>query len=374
MRHLIVCAVVIVSSLLLRCACVAEAQDRTDQKIDIAGDAPVAGFYDPSVEYSQDGRTGWLAYSSVTGNEKPFGPYVHTHLAKSLDHGASWKFVQTVNMSVDDSLKTPAGTYLSGVWRYEVPSLVNTPNDPGRGWKLFAHKYFSTRKEDRMFAYGWIVYRWASDPAGTWSEEIPLFGAGRFPPVPYHATKVDLNTLDPGLRDVVAYSEPGAFFKDSRLYLSLTAARPDGPGQLILIASGDRGQSWSFIRTLANRADAQALGYEYLDGSSIVEEDGRVFLLAVPGSSRRMHDGTWIIEFEDLTEGKLRRDSKGKLVVYKRIPPQQSILSGPGAGQSGYHRFNTGGGIIFPQFNLRAYPEVFQIFNTHQRIVLPPKP
>jgi hypothetical protein len=213
-----------------------------------------------------------------------------------------------------------------------------------------------------------VAYRCASDPAGTWSDEVPLFGAGRFPQAPYNVTKVNLNTLDDSLRDVVAYSEPGALFKDSKLYMSLSAEAPDAPGHLILIVSVDGGKSWTFAGTLATRADARALDYDYLDGLSLAEENGRVFLLAVPGSKRLMHDGTLVIEFENLSGGKLRRDSTGKLIIHKRIQPQKAILSGPGAGQSAYHRFNVNGGIVFPQFNLSAYPEVFQLFNTHLKI------
>ena len=368
-KVMLLCTAAAVLALSASCTRPAGAQDQHYQKIDIAGDTPVSGFYDPSVQYDQDGKTGWLVYSSVTGQERPAGPYVHTHLAKSLDHGASWQFVKAINASSDGLLRMPDGQSLRGVWRYEVPSLVYTPDDAGKEWKLFVHRYFWNPKNDRMFAYGWIAFRWASDPAGTWSEEVPLFGAGRFPLAPYHATQVDLNTFDPSLRDVVAYSEPGALYQDSRIYLSLTAARRNGPGQLILIVSADQGKSWSFVSTLATRADAEVFGYDYLDGSSLVEENGRVFLLAVPGSRRLMHDGTWIFEFDNFAEGRLRRGSDGKLAVYQRIRPQAAILSGPGAGQSAYHRFNTGGGIIFPQFNQRAYPEMFQLFNTHQAVV-----
>ena len=348
-----------------------EAEDRNDRKIDIAGDPPVSGFYDPSLQYSRDGETGWLVYSSVKGAERPFGPYVHTHLAKSADHGATWRYVLEVNTSSDALLHMPDGQSLPGVWRYEVPSLVYTPGDTGKEWKLFTHRYFWSPQGGSMFAYGWIAYRWASDPAGTWSQELPLFGAGQFPPAPYHVNRVDLNTFDSTLLDVVAYTEPGALYKDGTIYLTLTAARRDGPGQIVLIASADQGNTWTFVRTLLTRADARTFRYQYLDGSSLAEEDGRVFLFAVPGGRSLMHAGTWIFQFDNLAEGRLHRDSNGRLAITKRILPQAAILSGPGAGQSTYHRLNSGGGIVFPQFNLSAYPEVFQLFNTHQRIVDP---
>src|SRR6266851_866240 len=38
-----------------------------DAKLVVAGDAVDRGIYDPSIAYAPDGRTGWLAYSSVTG-------------------------------------------------------------------------------------------------------------------------------------------------------------------------------------------------------------------------------------------------------------------------------------------------------------------
>lgn len=38
-----------------------------------------------------------------------------------------------------------------------------------------------------------------------------------------------------------------------------------------------------------------------------------------------MHDGTWAFEFDNLTEGKLQRDSESKLTVFKRIAPQAAF-------------------------------------------------
>lgn len=39
-----------------------------------------------------------------------------------------------------------------------------------------------------------------------------------------------------------------------------------------------------------------------------------------------------------------------------------------GAGQSDFDEHNTYGGIIMPQMNMSAAPEVFQIFSTRERI------
>jgi hypothetical protein len=82
-----------------------------------------------------------------------------------------------------------------------------------------------------------------------------------------------------------------------------------------------------------------------------------------------MHDGTVALEFESLRDGRLKRNPDGTLRVAAYFPPQPSILSGPGGGQSDYDEHNTVGGLLMPQFNVNAYPEVFQIYQTGRRIV-----
>jgi len=328
------------------------------------------GIYDPSIEYSRDGTVGWLLYSSVTGEYKPVGKYVHTCLAKSIDHGRTWTYVGRINTSADATLDLGDGKTLAGAWRYEVSTLVRDDGAPEGDWKLFVHKYFWSPKKDRMFAYGWIAMRTARDPAGPWSAEIPLFGAGKNPPAPYHETRVDLNSLHADLRHQVTYSEMGSLSHDGILYLSIGAMWILGPDKIVLIRSRDHARTWEYVRTLATRDDAKALGYGWLDGSSLTEDHGRFFLLATPGSHKLMHDGTIVFEFESLDQGALKRDSDGHLAIAAYFPPQGSILSGPGAGQSDYDEHNTAGGLIMPQFNLHKYPHVFQIFSTGR--MLPP--
>lgn len=346
-------------------------------KLVILGEKLQGGIYDPSIRYTPDGKTGWLAYSSITGDYKPVGPYVSTHLARSDDHGRSWRFVQEICRSADGSLRRPGSEPLPGVWRYEVPSLCCDPTDRGREWKLLVHKYFWNAQNDRMIDYSWIALRTAGDPAGPWSEEVPLFGtgevllpgAGRFPRDPYHQTKVDLNQLSPTLAGAVGYSEPGTLVQDGTIYVSMTLLRPWGPDRIVLFASPDHAATWRFVGTLLTRKDAQALGYSFLDGSSLAADGGKVFLLAVPGSPRLVHDGTVAFPFESLAEGRLKRNPDGSPAVAAYFPPQPSILSGPGAGQSDYDQHNTEGGLLMPQFNVKAYPEVFQIYQTGRRLV-----
>lgn len=339
------------------------------------------GIYDPSVAYTPDGKVGWLAYSSVKGDYKPIGQYVHTHLARSTDGGANWDFVKVLNTSTNGTLVMPDGKQLPGVWRYEVPTLVFDAADPdaSRRWKLFVHYYFWNPKRNRMPEYGWIALRTAADPAGEWSADVPLFSAGKNPPAPCHKPRVDLNALDASLKNSIAYSEPGALAHDGLLYVSLSALQPRlGLGgirvghTIVLLASDDHGGSWRFVRKLLDNDDAGRFGADAFDGSSLAEDGGRFFLLASPmrrGRVPEVHHGTTAFEFESLAEGRLRRDTNGLPALATYFAPQPSLFSGPGAGQATYDAHNTRGGLLMPQFNLKAYPEVFQIFSTGRRIV-----
>jgi hypothetical protein len=67
--------------------------------------------------------------------------------------------------------------------------------------------------------------------------------------------------------------------------------------------------------------------------------------------------------------GKLHRDWDGHPVIANYFAPQPGVMSGPGAGQATYDPVNTRDGLIFPRFNWRAYPEVFQIWQTGRHIV-----
>ena len=105
------------------------------KRLTIEGDTSVNGIYDPSIEYAPDG-SGWMAYSSI---EVP--KYVHTRISKSSNRGKTWTFVNEINQSTDAQIEVNGET-LTGVWRHETPSLVHHPEDTGKEWKLYWHKYF----------------------------------------------------------------------------------------------------------------------------------------------------------------------------------------------------------------------------------------
>jgi hypothetical protein len=349
-------------------AAAAQAETPRFEQLVVAGEVAKNGIFDPSIEYGPDG-VGWLAYSRVRLPE-----YVDTHLAKSTDHGATWTYVASINESAPDTI-TIGGKSRKAFWRYETSTLVYDATDnPARRWKLFAERYPSVpphKAADNLHAEGWIEYKYAADPAGPWSQAVRLFGSRA------NGCLIDLNDLHPDLRDMKFYYELGSVFVDGTLYLSMDAS-PTVTGlgdwekrKIILIASADHGNTWKYVGTLTDYADAHALGYLVLTGSSLVKVGPRLFLLATPsggGLFKKLnrHNGTFVIELTDIARAKLARDASGRLVISQRLEPP--LTSG---GQADYDEQNTAGGIVFPQINLKARPSFFQIYSTHERIAVP---
>lgn len=313
------------------------------------------GIYDPSVEYDGKG-IGWLSYSSI---EMP--KFVQTNIAKSTDHGRSWDYVATVNESVEDEIECH-GKKVKGVWRNEVSSLVYDPDDPGKEWKIFWHKYFAKSRykpKDRMFECGWIGYKYTSSPDKPWSKEIALFGAkSNFPPKHFE-TKVYLNKLDPDLQGFLVYSEPAALYKDGILYMSLEGSKSRmGMGRwksrkTILLSSRDHGKSWKYLGTLTDYNDAKNLGYVTLTGESLFKKKDKIYLMATPaGSLKKSYkdaDGSYIFAFDNLAKAQLKRDKGGHLRVHQYITPSSNEERDVHGGHADYDEQNVNGGIIMGQ-------------------------
>ena len=344
-------------------------------QVTIIGDDPTSGIFDPSVEYDPVSGEGWLAYSAVLGSLTPWGPHVETHIASSSDSGASWTFETVAAPSTIDQLQNFDGSLIDGVWNAEVPSLVYDPTDPGAEWKLFVHRIFRQSEdnftvEQNLPAYSWIGMRTAPTPGGPWSEERALLSSGPFPIAPYDFVEVAINELDPSLASMIVYSEPGAFVSGGTLYLSLTGLTT-GSDRIVLLSSIDHGDSWSYISTLLSSADITAMGFESVDGTAIVEDAGRIFLLATPETTGVLHDGTIAIEFESLAGGILERIS-GIPEVHLHLPAQPGLPSDRRGGQSDYHEGNTAGELIQPALQAGLFPKFFTFSNTHTRLVAPP--
>lgn len=345
--------------------------------IDIRGQPGPPGAFDPSIQYGRDGRTGWMVYSALGGTIRPSNPFVaSTLLARSTDNGRSWTYVQTINSPID-TIQSVKGKELEGIFKYEVPTLVYHPEDRGREWKLFTHKMFWSPKgrktakvngvtyafKGNRHSAGWITYRYASDPAGDWSEEVELVS---FPPGSPAA--VDLRELSGDFRKVRGYSEPGSLSKDGVLYLSLSAYSRRKKDQFIfLIDSRDGGRTWNYVGKLLDMKDAKALGYDFLLASDMAEENGRVYLIVTPGDKKIPYRGAMVIRFDDLAGGTLRRDGDGKLIVVKHVEPAE-YLSPRGAGPATYDAANTNGGIVMGQVAQSPSGPLRRLYDSRARI------
>lgn len=349
------------------------------ERITIIGETSNKGVFDPSVEYNQDGSVGWLVYSGLEQPRddirSPYPKYIHTHLAKTTDHGKTWIFIKRLTESSDDNI-TIVGKKIKGVWHHEVPTLVYDPDDIGKEWKLFWHKYFSmdnpkskSKPRPRIYKYSWIMYKEANSPQELDSaKELKLFDSN----MTLIKAKYNLNKLL-NWDEPIAFSEPGSLYKDGVLYFSLNAFTGDSiESKLFLLVSFNHGSTWQYVGNLIDYDDAADLGYVRLTASSLVQEKGRVFILVSPiilkGDRDGAHLGTLIFEFEDISKGKLKRDEDGKLIAHKYLPPSVSLKYG-NAGESDYDEYNTYGGIIMPQADPNSAPAIGQIFNTKERIL-----
>ena len=342
------------------------------ERITVIGNPSEIGMFDPDIEYNKNGSIGYMVYSALLHSDYIQLGIDSTYLAKTTDNGKTWTYVKPVNLGTKGEISFQ-GKKITGVWKYEVPSLIYDENNVGKEWKLFTHKIFYPREyKKNFFLFSWISYKYASDPEGEWSEEIALFRTSNTPPPPYRDDVIyNIDDLSHELDDNVAvYTEPGSIVYANKLYLTLTSAKKHGVEKTILLVSEDGAKSWEYVATLLDTDDAKTFGYDHFDASSLAEEEDRIFLTASPGDKRgkvTYGGGIYIIEFEDLTTGKLKRDPNGKLIVIKAIP-RQNLPGNAGGGQATYHKHNLHGGIIVPKGNTNLMPTVLQLYNTNERL------
>lgn len=329
------------------------------QRLNVEGDERHNGIFDASVEYSDNG-IGWLSYSSIT-----IPKFVETHIAKSVDHGNSWSFVTKANTSHETKLELKNKT-VDAVWRYETPSLLFDPADkPDRRWKLFTNRYPVVEpfeETDRLMVKGSIEVQYSSSPDRQWSKPVCVIG-------PATGCGINLASSDPALADVKFMTELGTVIENGVIYMSMDVGTTEnGLGEweryrVVLFASNDHGSNWHYVGTLLDHKDAMRFNYLVFTGTSLVRENGKLYLFATPSGAtnkdNRGHDGTMIMELADISHAQVARDKMGRPIIVKRIEVEKQS-----GGLADYDEQNTAGGIVMPQFTFFGIPEVFQIWNT----------
>lgn len=351
------------------------------KRINIIGEISNKGVFDPTVEYNSNGSVGYLVYSGLEQPQENINSfhikYIHTHLAKSTDNGKTWRFVKRITESIPGSVKSPLfakihkfnDDSIEGMWHNEVPTLVYVPEDKGKEWKLFWHKYFSAdmpvgKKRPRIFSHSWIMYKEAASPEKLdIAPEIKLFSTN----TAVTAARYNFQEFTGGQSNISTYTEPGSLYWNKKLYVALSYFTKGGKSahKLILVSSSDH-KTWDYIGIVLDKRDAFG---DYINfwGAALAEEDGRIFLLISPIHKRKGYQGTMVFEFEDIDKGKLQRDKNGRIVITKYI--KRGLPGKLNSGQSDYHKHNTYGGIIMPQADLDSFPKIGQIFSTKQKIV-----
>ena len=346
------------------------------QSFKIVNDSGDQGVFDPSIEYANEDQ-GWMAYSSISSGEDAFLPGVNINLATSTKGRSRWVFNQTVfNSKIETYVDFEGEEAFErlGIWRYEMPSLVYTPEDTGREWKIFAYRYFWEGSDDFSRTTGTIVYRETGDIAsGQWSEEKWLFSANPYnPPKPYNElVLLHLNVLHPSLNDITSYADPAGFYKDGVLYMTLSAyTSPDYPDRVILIASKDHGQSWLYINDLVTQKDVQALkGYNRFSGAQLIEKDSVPYLLITFGDRLQNGLGSFVLGIKDLESGIMQYNDDGALSILNHFPLNEKVTSPLGGGSSDYHE-NVKKGLLMSVMDEREKDKPFFI-KPHGHEILP---
>lgn len=353
------------------------------ERIDILDDDSNKGYYDPSVEYDANGQTGYMVYSALEQPDPRASlenmQYVHTHLAMTQDQGRTWRFVTRINESLPGTVTSPdfAEAHhldklgIDGMWHNEVATLVYDPDDKGKEWKLFWHKYFSANPSDqpnrpRILSHSWIMFKEADSPAHLANaDERRLFSTD----TAVKSAAYNFQDYLTPTSDVSTFSEPAAFYHDQTLYVALSYFEFPFRHDLLLLASDDHGATWRFVNVPLRQKDARRFDRDYSGfwGVSMAREGERTFLLAPPVHKKRGYQGTFLFEFENIAEGRLKRDENGHLKVIKYL--KRSLPGKLNSGQSTYHAANINGGIVFPQVNMDTAPAVAQIYNTHEKII-----
>lgn len=288
-------------------------------KITIASNpSPTHGQTSPALLRTASGQI-WMAYADVDVSGS--GPVLSSsiRLAHSADNGASYIYDQEVGRPIDT-----VGLSLNGRWHYRTPWLIEDSNDPDatRRFKLFAHKYFfNTNNRTFDYANGAIAMWTAATPDGNWSSEQIVLGWADTPTVLQPRTRV--NTLNTALQSCLWLEEGGASVGSDGIDMVFSCAFEESlvlQRKIVLLRSTDHTQSFSYVATLLQPADAVAYGGSYFSMPALLPGAGTApILFASPVNAEIVDDetaeGCVLFPIADAKTGKLFTEQNAPLAL-----------------------------------------------------------
>jgi len=306
--------------------------------------APARGYADPSIR--RHGRTLWMAYSwtfpeltADAAGRLQLAVRVESHLARSADGGASWRFARELWQSTPAVDESGAAGWLNS----EVLSLA--PRDAAGGdsvWYAVRLRYFvGPDGAPRPTSFTLQLSTATSAELLAAAPEASLGGALT---VPHWRPTTNLAALA-GELSGCTWNDPGLLYHDDTLYLAvqcslfgpgagaaerefvaLFATTPDGPAA---------GWSWRYLGKLAGHAEARELGGEMLMQTDLaVGASGRlvaIFSPSAPATPLAAHFGCRVVEVESLRPPRLARAASGQLRVLASVTATDLLPGGPGA-------------------------------------------
>jgi hypothetical protein len=307
-------------------------------RLDIAGDPAsrtptFSGFADPGIVADLvHPRRIWMAYSHLEGRRATGAsgsavgiPVASTHIARSDDGGATWRFETALwdsPLTPDPERRGPASFFGS-----ETPSLAAVRNGESTRWYSVRLSYFLepvTAYQPR-YATSWMMRVAAADgatPAALAGVEEAKLGT-RTTASAYGA-HVNLNALAPQLAGCGMWNNPVVAALVGRLYVVAECLEFDGKEvnhertRMIVLSTAAAGRPpdwrWDYVGVLADHALARELGGERLVSATIARgRDGALLFIATPQAGRELTgQGCVVLELDSLDPPRIRRDATGR--------------------------------------------------------------
>ena len=335
--------------------------------LEISGDAastlpngqpsPFRGFADPSMRRDPDSGRLWLAYSwpslqvkrgsatSLSPQAAQVTPRLDFHLAFSDDHGANWRYLQTLLPAT--AAHSPSGE--PGQIVQEVVNLLPVQTETGTHWYGAWLEYFLPDKggyKNRPTQSFRIIMSRSPGIPGLADASRTRLGAMHTDP----AWGMDLNlaALSPETSRCMLWNEPALYHDGKELFLALSCmafrgTTPDLPSSdLVVFATTAQGEAkqwrWRYAGKLSGASEARELGGERLTQIDLASgHDGELLAVVTPDTwdataQDFVHHGCRVLEVTE-RDGSLMlaRDQHGALKLRSSVIASDAGTTGTAA-------------------------------------------